>query len=223
MSEEMNISGEQMTEAAAPVESYENNANSEQNQSRSVPLDALQAERSERQKLQDELRMLKDHVSLMSAQRMQPQVSPEKDELDSMTDDDVLTVGDFKKALSKKEREYQMSLQELKMTQKHPDYDQVIRDYLPDVLNQNPSLRQTLQSTQDYELAYYLAKNSDLYKSKNKQVKKNADAERIVQNANRSGSLASTGQTTPLNEARRYKEMSDTDFQKLANKNLGYF
>jgi len=219
MSEEPHVSGDQNSEAAAPVaESQAEHAQAE----RQVPLDALQAERAERQKLQDELRMMKDHLSLMQANQMQPQAQP-KDEFDGLSEDDVLTVKDLKKALGDKEKQFQMTIQELRMTQKYPDYQQIVTQYLPEVLKQNPGLRDTLANSQDYELAYYLAKNSDSYKSSSKAEKKNADAERIVQNANRAGSLSSVGQTSPISEAKRFKEMSDDEFKKTVQKNLGYY
>lgn len=219
MSEEPNVSGDQNSEAAAPVATEK----SEHVQAeRQVPLDALQAERAERQKLQDELRMMRDHLSLMQANQSRPQETP-KDDFDGLSEDDVLTVKDLKKALSQKEQQFQMTIQELKMTQKYPDYQEIVTQYLPDVLKQNPGLRDTLAKSQDYELAYYLAKNSDSFKKNHKQTKKNADAERIVQNANRAGSLSSVGQTSPISEAKRYKDMSDDDFKKQVQKNLGYY
>lgn len=223
MSEE-NFTGDQNSEAAAQVvaEPTETTTAGEQ-ENRQVPLDALQAERSERQRLQDEVKMMKDHFNLLQAQQQNQQQPPSKDELDGLSDDDVLTVGEAKKFMSKLDSQYKMSIKELRMVQKYPDYQEIVTQYLPDVIKQNPSLSESLRTTQDYELAYYLAKNSDSYKKNNKSVKKNADAERIVQNAQRAGSLSSVGQASPMNEARRYKDMSDTDFMKQANKNLGYF
>lgn len=222
MSEEPQETGDQM-EAAAPVETVETEHQGMEDQGRRVPLDALQAERAERQRLQDELRMIKDNMSLMMAQQQQRQQPAPKDEFEGVSKDDVLTYGDLEKILSKKEQQYQMNIQELRMTQKYPDYQEVVTKYLPDVLKQNPGLRQTLQQSNDYELAYYLAKNSDSYKGASKSAKKNADAERIVQNANRAGSLSSVGQNSPINEAKRYRDMSDDDFKKQVQKNLGYF
>lgn len=222
MEDETNVSGEHV-EAAAPVDHVDQESHAEaQDTSKNVPLDALQAERAERQRLQDELRMIKDHISLMQANQQKPQ-PPQKDEWDGMSDDDVLTVGEFKKALTQKEQQYNMSLQELRMTQKYPDYQETISKYLPEVIKQNPGLRDSLQKTQDYELAYYLAKNSDSYKAEHKKAKRNADAEKMVQNASQPGTLSGVGNTSPLNQARRYKEMSDADFAKVVNKNMGYF
>jgi hypothetical protein len=211
-------------EAAAPVEAIQPEHNEVAEQAHNVPLDALQAERAERQRLQDELKMVKDNMQLMMAsqQHAAPQSQP-KDEFDQVSPDDVLTYGDLQKILSKKEQQYQMNLQELRMTQKHPDYQEVVTQYLPEVLKDNPGLRNTLQQTNDYELAYHLAKNSEAYRTANKRAKKNADAQRVVENAQRAGSLSSVGQTSPISEAKRWKEMSDKEFAAAAQRNLGYF
>lgn len=217
MSDEHN-SGEQYTEAAAQVEQTQSD-HVQSNQQ--VPLDALQSERAERQKLQDQVKLMQDHMTLMSSQRQAP--APVKDEMEGISKDDVITYGDLEKIMSKKEHQYQLSIKELKMTQKYPDYQNVVSNYLPEVIRNNPGLRETLEKTQDYELAYYLASNSEGYKSTKKSAKKNADAERIVQNANRAGSLTSIGQNSPISEAKRYKDMSDADFQKQVQKNLGYY
>jgi hypothetical protein len=227
MSEEYEVSGDQTTDAAGPVDAAANESYAEEKQSgesKNIPVEALQAERQERQRLQDELKVIKDHLSLLQSNREYQQQAPKpKDEFDGMSDDDVLTVGEFKKALQSKEKQYQMNLEEVRMTQKYPDYTETITKYLPEVLKQNPGLQKSLAQTQDYELAYYLAKNSDSYKTEHKKVKKNADAERIVQNANKAGSLSSVGHTSPINEARRWKDMSDSDFKKAMQKNLGYY
>lgn len=209
-------------EAAAPVENGQVEAQGEEQKDHMVPLDALQSERSQRQALQDELKMMKDHLALMQSQQ-QTQKPQSKDEMDSLDESDVLTVGEFKRALQKKEQQYNASLEEMKMMQRHPDYQEVVTKYLPEVLKQNPSLRNALEKTQDYELAYHLAKNSDAYKEQTKQKKKSSDAERILKNTQQSGSLASLGQNSPINTAKRYREMSDSDFMKEVHRNMGHF
>lgn len=221
---EPQFSGDNSAEAAAQVD----NVQSEQytgveQQGGQVPLEALQAERAQRQGLQDELRVIKDHIALMQAQQSQGIQQASKDPMDTLSDDDVLTVGEAKRYLSKMTQQTQMSIQELKMTQQNPDYNDVVTKYLPEVLKNNPKLRKTLMDSQDYELAYYLAKNSDAYKAANKRDKKHADAERIVQNSQSAGSLSSVGSSSTMNTAKRYKDMSDADFQKMANRNMGAF
>ncbi|NGX36873.1 MAG: hypothetical protein K1000chlam2_00018 [Chlamydiae bacterium] len=225
MSEEPQDSGAQVMEAAAPVDSVTDDLHTgeEQKEAQMVPLDALQSERTQRQNLQDELRVIKDHIALMQAQQTSQQQQKPTDEMDAMADDDVLTVGEAKKFLKKMNNQYQSSIEEMKMVQKHPDYQDVVQKYLPEVLKQNPKLRSTLEQSQDYDLAYYLAKNSDTYKSDMKTGKKNQDAERIMQNSQKAGSLSSVGSTAPMNTAKRYKEMNETDFKSLVNRNMGSF
>jgi len=221
MNQEILNSGDQL-EAAAPVdENTMEPQGQEQQEPQQVPLDALQAERAERQRLQDELKMVKDNMSLMMSQ-YQSQAKQSQEQADNLSDDDVLTVGEFKKALQQKEQQYNMSIQELRMTQKYPDYEEVITKYLPEVFKTTPGLRKTLEQTQDFELAYYLSKNSDAYRSANKKAKTNADAERIVQNSQRAGSLSSVGATSPISQAKRFRDMSDDEFMAIANRNRGY-
>lgn len=227
MENEPQVTGEQQGDAAGPVDEagMENATAGSEHEGQQVPLSALQAERSDRQRLQDELGVIKENMQLMMSQlqqQQQPRQEP-KDEFSGLSDDDVLTVGEFKKALSQKERQYEMSLEELKMTQRHPDYEQVVTQYLPEVLKNNPGLRRTLQQTNDYELAYVLAKNSDGYRSANKKTKVNEDAQRIIENSQKSGSLSSVGHTSPISEAKRYRDMSDAEFRAMAQKNLGHF
>lgn len=224
MSEEEQLSGEQIVEAAAPAQADVEETLNEQSTNdpnQMVPLSALQSERDQRQGMQEELRMMKDHLALVESNQNRPPTPPVKDEFEGIEDDDILTFGDAKKLLGKVQKNYQGSVEELKMTQKHPDYQEVIQNYLPDVLNENPSLRRSLEQTQDYELAYHLAKNSDSYKDKNKKTKKSLDAKRIIENSAEAGSLSSLGSTSPISHAKRYKDMGDEDFRKLVNRNLG--
>jgi len=219
MSAELDNSGEEMQAAAAPET---DEMTQESVQERSVPLPALESERAKRQQLEEENRMMKEHFALLQAQQKSIPSQRQEDDYDGMDDSDVMTVGEFKKLSSKITNQFNMTVEELKMTQKHPDYQEVISQYLPEVINNNPSLKSSLQKSQDYELAYYLAKNSDGYKSQNKRVKRNADADRIIKNSESTGSLSSMGASTPVGQAKKYKDLSDADFSKLMHKNLGY-
>lgn len=201
-------------EAAAPAASMQ-----ETQDNRMVPVEALQAERAQRQQMQEELKAIRDHLSLMQMQQKQAGATNS----DPYSEDDVLTYGEFKKVLDKREKSLESNLKELRMTQRYPDYEDVVTRYLPDVLKNQPGLRQTLEQSQDYELAYYLAKTSDAYKTENKKAKRNEDAERMVANSQKPGSLSSVGQTSPISQARRFKDMSDDEFRKIANRNMGYY
>ena len=228
MSEEQVQDSGEYSEEAAPVmdevldsQGSEQVEGGEQERSSQVPLDALKAEREQRQKLQEELSMIKDHLSLMQANQNAPQQT-QKDDYDGLEDDDVMTIGEFKKLANKFQAQQQQSLTEMKMAQKYPDYQEVIQTYLPEVIKQNPSLKDSLAKTQDYELAYYLAKNSDVYKQKNTKRKRSAEAERIMENTQAAGSLSSMGAASPIKQVKSYKSMSDSDFREQVQRNLGY-
>jgi|GEM_PF-1963460 len=224
MNDENNVSGDQIMEAAVPPSDENIQAQPEQvdtgevQQEQNVPLSALQSERAKRQSVEDDLRMIKDHLALNQVKQSQP--AP-KNDFEGLEDGDVMTVGEFKKLSGSMANQFKTTIEEMKMAQKNPDYQEVITKYLPDVLKQNPGLQSTLQKTQDYELAYYLAKNSETYRTENKRSKKSADAQRIVANANRAGSLSSTGSTSPISQAKRYKDMSDDEFKQTVARHLG--
>lgn len=166
--------------------------------------------------------MLQDHVSLM--QSNQPQKPAQQDEMAGLADDDVLTVGEARKFMGKIQQNYQTSVEELRVQQKYSDYDEVVSTYLPDVIKENPALKATLQNDPNrYELAYFLAKKGDSYRDAKKQSKKSAEAQRIVENGQRAGSLSAVGSTAPQSQVSNMKNMSDADFMKMANRNLGRF
>lgn len=217
MSEEnQNVSGAEV-EAAAPVaEQYHDESGAQAE--RQVPLAALEAERSQRQQLQDELKMIKEHLSLMQGRQQQPS-QPQESQYHK---DDVMTFGDFEKVASKFQKEVKMSLEELQMAKRHPDYEEVVQKYLPDVLKRSPKLAAYLNETQDFATAYDLAKSSSGYLRDHSQKQQSADAERIMQNTQRPGSASAMGGTSPINMAKRYKDMSDDEFRREMTKNLGY-
>jgi len=215
--------GEKIADAAGPEVAVQEQPQADtQQQSEMVPVTALQAERRERQQLQEQMKMLQDHITLMQANQ-QPQAQ-KQEEMEGLADDDVLTVGEAKKFLGKIQQNYQTSVEELRVQQKYTDYNEIVTKYLPDVIAKNPALKSTLQNDANrYELAYFLAKNSDNYRETNKQAKKSVDAQRIVANGQKTGSLSSVGSTAPKSQIGSYKGMSDAEFMKLANKNTGRF
>jgi hypothetical protein len=133
-----------------------------------------------------------------------------------------MTFGEFKKIAGKFESNINQKLSEMEMAKKYPDYEEVVSKYLPEVIKEDPSIADSLRATQDYKLAYRLAKSSEGYRKDHKQKAKSADAERLVANSQRSGTLSSVGGSTAINMAKRYKDMSDDEFRREINKNMGY-
>jgi hypothetical protein len=217
LSENQEISGEEVYQAAAE-ESVD--LNFQEEQKRTVPLDALESERAKRQRLEEENLLMRENLELLKANKDR-NISKhhEQDELEGLEDDDILTVKQFKKLSEKMSSQFKTTLNELQVAQKYPDYQETITKYLPEIIKSNPSLRETLQRTQDYELAYYLAKNSEGYRNSQHTQKKNADAERILKNSEQSSGLSSVGASTPVSQAKRYKDMSDDEFVRLMQRN----
>lgn len=213
------ITGENL-EAAAPVNDVSQHSEAESHQE-SVPVSALQAERRERQRLQEEMQLLRNHVELMQMNNQSKQREP--DPMDQMSDDDVLTVGEAKRYLQQMNQQYQMGIEELKMTQKHPDYQEIVTQYLPEVLKEKPYLRNTLQNDPNrYQIAYDLAKQSASYRNKQHETKKTKEAEKILKNQSQPGSLSQVGHNAAVQAPSGYKNLSDADFKALVAKNMGY-
>jgi len=207
-------------EVAAPVSEPVVDEQPEQAalQERQVPLAALESERAQRQQIQDELKIIKENLTLMQMRQNQP--PPVQEPI--INDDDVMTHGEFKKAAHQFQSQIAGQLNEMQMSKKFPDYDEVVRKYLPEIIKDDPSIATTLDNSKDYNLAYRLAKTSEGYRRDHTKIQKNSDAQRILSNSEQTGSLSSVGGTSPISMVKRYKDMSDTDFLKEMAKNVGH-
>jgi len=214
-------SGVQMEAAAPVVNESSTHTESAPSHQESGLLSALQSERAQRQQLQEHNRMMQEHLQLLQANQYQPQ--PQQEPASSMNDNDVMTYGEFKRAASAIQNEVQLTVEQLRVRQEFPDYQEVVSKHLPEVIKQNPHLERTLKTSNDYGLAYHLAKTSESYRSEQKMSKRSADAERIIQNTQSAGSLASVGAASPVSLVKNYKGMTDADFLKeVQRNNAGY-
>jgi len=188
-------------------------------QEQMVPVTALQAERRERQQLQENLKVMQDHLALIQANQAQ-QAKP-KDDFADLSDNDVLTVGEAKKFIQGFQRQQTMAVEELKMAQAHPDYNEVVRKYLPEVLKNDPDLKDMIMNAPNpYKAAYHLAKRSDNYLQDQRAANRSPEAQKAVQNLQKVGNLSAVGQAPAGSAGSNYKTMSDADFMKAANRHL---
>jgi len=191
-------------------------------QEQTIPLSALQAERQQRQQLQEQLRMMQDHVELLRSNQVQ-QKPQQKDQFADLSDDDVLTVGQAKKFVSDLGQKQKLEVEELKMATQFPDYAETVKKYLPEVIKENPELRDAIMNAPNpYRTAYTLAKKSDAY-LKERGLEKTPEAKKVVEQQQRAGNLSSVGAVSPASQVSGWKNMSDAEFMKHVNKNLGYF
>ncbi len=208
-----------LAEAAAQTDYTHSQPEQEASQEQMVPVTALQAERRERQQLQENLKIMQDHIALMSANKPTKQ----QDEFENLNDQDVLTVGEAKKFMSNFSRQQQMAVEELKISQQHPDYNEVVRKYLPHVLKDDPDLKDVIMNAPNpYKAAYYLAKRSDTYLQEQRNTIRSPEAQKAAANMQRPGNLSSVGQAVPSSQSSGWKQMSDKDFMNAVNRNLGY-
>jgi len=203
--------------AAAPV--ADNSQNTPETQ---VPVHVVQSLRSENQQLKENFKIVAEHLELLKAN--QPQKEAAQDNFSALSDHDVLTVGDAKKVIGQMERKRSMEMEELKMAQTFPDYTDTIKKYLPQVLKEDPELRHEIENARNpYKMAYMLAKKSTQFVEETKSTKKNEDAQRILTNSQKTGSLSAIGSGSPISQASHIKSMSDEEFRKVMNKNMGTF
>lgn len=211
------------SEAAAQIAEPNIDPNSqgyqEQPQEQLVPLVALQAERRERQQLQDNLKLMQDHLSLLQAN----QIRPQQPEPDGLRDDDVLTFGDAKKYLHQTTSETKAEMMEMKTQHTYLDYSEVVRNYLPQALKEDPELLDEIKSAPNpYKFAYKQAKKSEAYQKAQREKLTSPEAIKAIVNSQRPGNLSSVGSVSPASQVGSYRNMSDGDFMKQVQKNLGY-
>lgn len=217
--EDQNTSGE-IQEAAVPME----NVDHQEIQQKEVPVHVVQSLRNENQQLKENFKILSEHLELIKANQPQRQAPQVQDQFGKLSDEDVVTVGELKKYAQQFQRQQEMSIEELKIAQMYPDYAETVRKYLPHVLKEDPDLKNEIENARNpFKMAYHLAKNSVAYSQEHKSKKKNEDAQRMLSNAEKTGSLSAVGATTPINQASRWKAMSDDEFRKVMNKNMGAF
>jgi hypothetical protein len=215
MEDIQNTPGDQV-EAAAPTQESSTQENV-------VPVHVVQSLRNENQQLKQNMQIVSEHLELLKANQMQ-QAAPRQDQFNTLSDHDVLTVGDAKKVLGEIERKRERETQELKMSQAYPDYSETIKNYLPQVLKEDPELRAEIENAKNpFKMAYMLAKKSSKYVEEQRAKNKSEDAERILANSQKTGNLSAIGTQSPITKSSYYKSMSDEEFRKLMNKNASRY
>jgi hypothetical protein len=218
--EEFSNTGEISEAAAHPAPDFVEQAPQDHSHEEKGLVSALQAERQQRQHLQEQIQMLNEQVSYLHNQNATPK---QKNPLDEVADDDLLTVGMGKNYTSSLMKQFKDEVEELKISMRHPDYPQTVKKFLPKLLEKNPNLRNVITKADNpYETAYYLATHSEDY-IREKAVARTPEAQKILDQQNRTGNLSSTGTTAPKGQVSAYKNLSDKEFKTLVNKNLGYF
>lgn len=189
---------------------------------KTIPMDAFLSLRAEQDRLKEQLQtvtdnyqLLRENVSSRNSQRDEPQ-EPAKD------DTDLVSWGEARKMLVEQRNE----MQELRMQQAHPDYQETINKYLTKAIKEDPTIARDIQLYMSQGLdaaqyAYGRVKNSKVFQDANRENQRSEKAHKIVNNHKQPGNLSQLGSPAPVNATSAYDSMSDSDFRALMNKNSG--
>lgn len=196
----------------------------------SVPVSALQSERSKRQEEQRRREELEQRLSRLEQQgQAQQQQQASNDPLDGLEDDEPLTAGQVRKIREMDQGQQRAMMTEMYIRQNVPDYDDVIKNWLPKKMQENPALQFNPQDPSDIAKAYEIGK---AYKDANAGsgngggtdqqggTQQNELEAALEQNQQRpgSGSQAASSSQAPPGEGERVDHaahQSPTDFDEM--------
>jgi len=219
---------ENVKEVVQPQEgkAAENNQEHAQNTPQEKPKEDSQEKnwkevRDTMKQLKEENQFLKKEVS-----SLKPKAPTEEDPFSALEDDDIVTVADVKKIvskyahsaatdlISKKEREREIE----NVPKNYSDYYEVIK-YADEFEKENPSVAEAvLKATNPREVGYKVIKNWLLIKQKANE--NNENDQKLHENAKKPLSSQSVGTTSPLNDVRKYERMTSeraAEIRKLAD------
>ena len=193
----------------------------------SESVEKLKAEReAEKREYQLQLDMLRANIS----RKAEPEAPKAKKMFDGMEDADVPNVGELRKAWGEREQAYNEKIEELQVANMHSDYAEVLGKYGKHLAETDPVFLQGLRGAENKALfAYQYAKREQEIQTLRETIKnqtpsapsvQSSNAQKIVENARKPGTLAQAGGQSALSKADYYATMSDQEFMKMASKHL---
>lgn len=174
--------------------------------------------------LESKAEALEAHNQMMQARLYEfekAQQRPTQQQQVEYADDDIPTWGELKRVRESELQEVnrlKQELKDLKMRASHTDYDETIRNYLPDVLQENPDLARAIKDNPlMHELAYKLAQASPRYHQDRLAKANEASLNKMVDNSNRTHPATSRKNVSVQDEDMRMKTMSDEQVLAMFN------
>ncbi len=175
----------------------------------------FQALRQKAEALERQNQMLQAKIYEEERQRSQQQPQPQ------YRDDDIPTWGDVQKLRQQDMQEMgqlKEMLADISMRTKYQDYDSTVKEYLPDVLKEDPDLALAIRDNPMMnKLAYKLAQASPRYHEKRLAAKNEAAVDRIVQNASRAQPAPAKKNIMVQDEDAKLATMSEKDIMDMFN------
>lgn len=179
---------------------------------------------AERRDFQLQIELLKANQRTNVSQEQSPR---DNKFLGKMNDNDIPNVAELRAEWEQRESLYQSKLEEMQVIQQHSDYSEVLQKYTTSLAKSDPSFVSALKNADNKALfAYQQGKKEQRLQeleaalSQRQQPTINRDAERMVQNSRKPGTLSQAGGQNTLSKADYYESMSDTEFMKMASRHL---
>lgn len=156
-------------------------------------------------------------------QQQQAQQKPRADEFDlnRFADDDIPTYGELKKLKAQENMERAQHLQKLKeleMRSQYSDYAEVVKTYLPDVLQEDPDLAVAIKDNPMMQkLAYKLAQASPKYHEQRLAKQNSAVMNKIAENTSRPAPANARKNVAAYGEDTAVANMSDDQIMATFN------
>lgn len=171
------------------------------------------------QRLREKMEQIERENYYLKSQFQQTQQSKEMDK--EVSEDDIPTFGDLKKIRERDMQEIgqlKQMLQELDMKARHSDYNETVKEYLPDILKEEPDLALALKDNpMMHRLAYKLAQASPRYHQE-KLAKRNAETvEKMVTNATKATPATARKNVVVQDEEAKLTSMSDQQIRDMFN------
>lgn len=182
--------------------------------------DEIRLLKEEREKEKQEHRQQLEMLRANAQQAYKPE--PPKEMFHGMNSDDIPNVADIRREWSQKEAQYQARIEELSVAQQYPDYQEVMQKYVQPLINEKPHLIRGALSSENKAMALYeLGKLAEGSMKQSQISTVNQNAQKIVENSKKIGTLSQAGGQSVLGKADYYASMSDSEFAKFAAKNMG--
>lgn len=148
---------------------------------------------------------------------------PQSDDfnLDQRADDDVPTYGELKKLRARdeaKQNQFLQKMKEMEMRTQYSDYSEVVKNFLPDVLQEDPDLAIAIKDNPMMQkLAYKLAQASPRYHEQRLAKQNTAVMNKIAENTSRPQPANSRKNVASYSENSQINAMSDDDIMATFN------
>lgn len=181
----------------------------------------LAREKREKEELKANFELWKAQV----AKQNTPAPEIRKNPIEDLDQEDALPVGVYKhqeEEFIRRQRALETEIAELRMTIKYPDYKEVLDEYAAPLIKEKPHLADGFYAAQDpWQYAYEIGSLAKKSRQVSQPVQEapqatpvSRNAERMVENSRKPGSLSMTGGQGSFLRVKDYATMSDEEFDE---------